>query len=81
MQRCPKCGYREKYDWPAILWIVGILYLVFISTGAPRGLRFTGLVAFLLFLVASVWNMIRNERNRRDYLKSEASLPSSPANG
>jgi hypothetical protein len=72
VQRCPNCGYRERYDWPAMLWVVafGLLYFVFVAVAA-RNFRFTGLVAFLLFLMASTWNMLRNERNRREYLKSQ----------
>jgi len=73
MQRCPKCGYREKYDWPAILVQIAfaLLYLAFFLAfdRAPRSYKLVGLGAFLLFASANWWNAIRNERNRKDYLK------------
>jgi hypothetical protein len=39
-------------------------------------------VAFGLFLAANVWNMLRNEKNRREYLKVEGMSTGStpPAN-
>jgi hypothetical protein len=50
MQRCPKCGYREKYDWPALLMVVGfaLLYVVFIlaEENVPRSYRLAGTGSF-----------------------------------
>ncbi len=66
-----------------MLWVVafGLLYFVFVAVAAnvSRNYRLTGLAAFLLFLMASTWNMLRNEKNRREYLKSQgisSKLPS-----
>src|SRR6185312_9489687 len=73
MQRCPKCGYREKRDWPALLGHLAfaVLYGVFILgfDKAPRSYRLLGLGAFLLFVSANWWNAVRNERNRKEYLR------------
>ena len=86
MQRCPKCGYRERYDWPAILSVIafGVLYMVFtaVAPQVSRSYRVSALVAFGLFLAANVWNMLRNEKNRREYLKVEGMSSGStpPAN-
>ncbi len=70
MQRCPKCGYRE-IDWPGLLIVVafGFLYVVFIVTAdfAPRNYRLVGSAAFVVYLIAVVWNGIRNARNYREY--------------
>jgi hypothetical protein len=75
VQRCPKCGYREKYDWPAILSVIAfcVLYVGFggMEEHVSRNNRLVGLGAFLLFLAASAWGMLRNEKNRREYLKSQ----------
>ena len=76
MQRCPKCGYRERYDWPAILSVIafGLLYMVFtaVAPQVSRGYRLLALVAFVMFMAASAWNMLRNEKNRRKYLRVES---------
>ena len=76
MQRCPKCGYRERYDWPAMLSVVafGLLYMVFtaVAPQVSRSYRLWALVCFGLFLAANAWNMLRNEKNRREYLKVES---------
>ena len=75
MQRCPKCGYRERYDWPAMLSVLAfaLLYLVFVAAAphVSRSYRLLALVAFVMFMAASAWNMLRNERNRREYLRVE----------
>lgn len=75
MHRCPKCGYREKYDWPATLLVIAFfaLYIVFVGLEVEehvsRSYRLMGLGAFLLFLAANMWNMLRNVRSSRDYQK------------
>ena len=81
MQRCPKCGYREKYDWPAILTVMafGLLYVAFVALHGAKNYQLLGLVAFLLFLGAGAWNMLRNEKNRREYLKSAGASPKLPS--
>lgn len=73
MQRCPKCGYRDRVDWPGILWVLafGFLYLVFVLTAerAPRSYRFMGFVAFLLFTAGTGWRALRGQKDRSEYLK------------
>jgi hypothetical protein len=59
----------------------GVLYLAFIEgvERASRNYQLAALAAFLLFLAASTWNMLRNERNKREYLKSEGASPKLPS--
>ena len=82
MQRCPKCGYRDR-DWPLSLVIVafGILYVVFVVGGehAPRVYHLIGLGAFFLFLAGNLFNALRNERNRREFSKSNDVSPKVPS--
>jgi hypothetical protein len=49
----------------------GLLYLVFVAAAphVSRGYRLLALVAFVMFMAASAWNMLRNEKNRREYLR------------
>lgn len=82
MQRCPKCGYRDR-DWPVSLLIVafGLLYVTFIvgTEHAPRIYRLTGLGTLFLFLAGNLFNALKNERNRREYSKSQGSSPKLPS--
>jgi hypothetical protein len=67
---------------PAMLWVVafGLLYFVFVAAGnVSAGYRLIGLAAFIVFLAASTWNMLRNEKNRREYLKGEGASPKLPS--
>ena len=62
MQRCPKCGYRERIDWPGILGVLafGLLYVVWmLGNYSPRELRGLGLAAMVLFVIASIWKVLR----------------------
>jgi hypothetical protein len=56
-----------------MLWVVAfcLLYFVFVrvAENVSRNYRLTALAAFLVFLGASMWNVLRNEKNRREYLK------------
>ena len=76
MQRCPKCGYQET-DWPAIFAIVAFATLncVFILTTdhPPMGLRIVGLAANVTFWAALTWRIVRDWKNRREYLKDHPS--------
>ena len=57
MHRCPQCGYKDRPDWPLVLWVIafGALYLVWmLGDYQPRDLRWIGLAAFLLFAVGSL---------------------------
>jgi hypothetical protein len=73
MQKCPKCGYQERADWPAILWVVAfsVLYLVFIvlPVQVPKSYRLAGLAAFLLFQAGTIWKTLRDKRFRDEYRK------------
>jgi hypothetical protein len=52
----------------------GLLYMVFtaVAPQVSRSYRLWALVCFGLFLAANAWNMLRNEKNRREYLKVES---------
>jgi len=82
MQRCPKCGYRDRVDWSWILCSVAFVLLYFASIfGADRiptsyrtmvfAARFA---AFLLFMAGTVWKGLRNKRDRDEYLKLNPSV-------
>jgi hypothetical protein len=65
-----------------MLWVLafGMLYFVFVrAAGISKNYRLIGLAAFLVFLVGSTWNMLRNEKNRREYSKSEGVSPKLPS--
>ena len=78
MQRCPKCGYRERFDWPTVLWGVGffVLYLAltFSQDYVPRRYRvwtiLIGLFGFLLFNAGTIWRAKRLAHDQVEYLKS-----------
>jgi hypothetical protein len=64
MQKCPKCGYRERRDWPTILrglffyGLCGALIL-----GASRRFRLIALGAMVLFSLVQLWESSRSGRN------------------
>ena len=64
MQRCPKCGYRERFDWPMILR--GLIFLalcaVVIFGGAPKEYRSTALAAMVLFSLVQWWESSKSRR-------------------
>jgi hypothetical protein len=78
MWSCPKCGYREKVDWPAILWAVAftVLYLVFRVTSdhLAKSYRVVGLAAYLLFWVGNVWKYFKSKKDHDEYLKLNPSV-------
>ena len=85
MQRCPKCGYRDRVDWPAMLWAVAFyfLFVVFLvaTDPIPKGYRLLGVPyrlmwapAFFLFLAGTIWKSLRSIKDRNDYLKSNPSV-------
>jgi hypothetical protein len=49
------------------------------AAGISKNSRLIGLAAFLVFLVGSTWNMLRNEKNRREYSKSQGVSPKLPS--
>jgi hypothetical protein len=87
MQRCPKCGYRDRVDWPAILWRVafGLLYSMLLfefyfgceHLPRTRSYRLVELVvgscSCLLFGFGDTWKRLRDKRDRNEYLKQDPS--------
>ena len=74
MQRCPRCGYREK-DWPSILIDVafGTLWCVFMMTSGHTLMNLiVGLAAFCTFVAAGTWRGLRDKRNGREYLRGQS---------
>ena len=79
MQRCPKCGYRERYDWPTVLWVVswGIVGLALILSEGylPRIYRIwvvtVWLVGVLLFSAGTLWKVYRNKMDDLQYSRSQ----------
>lgn len=73
MQRCPKCGYRDAIDWPAILgfFAFAILYAVFLMAVEPsnQNLRVVALAAWLVFLAAFLWREMRKRKDELEYFK------------
>ncbi len=79
MQRCPKCGYRGRFDWPTMLWAVscGILYLTLLFTEVDV-LRISriwvvliGGFGFLLFSAGTIWRMYRSRMEDVQYSRSQ----------
>ena len=79
MQRCPKCGYRERFDWPSMLWVLSccILYLVVILTEGyvPRTDRIwvitIGFFGFLLYIAGVLWRAYRIRMENAEYSRSQ----------
>jgi hypothetical protein len=73
MQRCPKCGYRDRMDLPWILSAVAflLLYWAFVFAGGhpPMSYRIMGSAALLLFMAGGIWRGFRNKKNHDEYLK------------
>jgi len=76
MQRCPKCGYRQRLDWLGIVPRVSVcilfLLVMFIGNYAPGGYRMLvvviGGLAFLLFVFAVWW---KEHRDRMEEIDNE----------
>jgi len=79
MQRCPKCGYSERFDWPTALWGAGcsILYflLMLVEDYVPRIYRIwviaIGSFGFLLFIAGILWRAYRSRMENAQYLGSQ----------
>ncbi len=79
MHRCPKCGYRERFDWPAVLVgaSCGILFvlLTLVEDYVPRIYRIwviaIGLFAFLLFVAGTLWKGYRDRMEDVQYSRSQ----------
>ena len=79
MQRCPKCGYVERFDWPTLLWGLscGILYVLVmvVEDYAPRHVRIwvsaIGLFCFLMFIAGTLWREYRKRMDKLQYSRSK----------
>jgi|HubBroStandDraft_6_1064221.scaffolds.fasta_scaffold10319_2 hypothetical protein len=87
MHRCPKCGYRERFNWPTILrGLVFYGLCLALILGAPRKYRLIALGAMMLFSLVQLWESSRSGRNLDSKLVrlfgdgSDLS-PKPPANG
>ena len=74
MQSCPKCGRRMGTDWSAIVQILAcsLLYCVFIvaTRQAPASdWSVAGLLAYLLFLAATMWRGLVRRKERIEALR------------
>jgi hypothetical protein len=71
MQRCPKCGYRDRMDVPWILSALAFLLLysasVFAVDHAPMIYRIMALAAFVLFVAGGAWRGFRNKKDKKDH--------------
>ena len=70
MRVCPKCGYKEGINWPAVLWIVAFYSLYFIwmlGDYHPREPRQYGLAALMVFNAGVVWNAVRGLKHARQH--------------
>ncbi len=77
MQRCPKCGYKAAFNWPALLWVGSfmVLYVLWIMSGyVPREYRWIGLGSFLVFNAGTVWMGLRNAKDYREYRELHPSV-------
>lgn len=79
MQRCPKCGYSERVDWPGLLGLIAflVLYSVWMLDYRPRELRGLGLAAFIAFLASNVWRILKSKDSKRK--TAEGLVPKAPS--
>jgi hypothetical protein len=74
MKRCPKCGYREGFDWPSLLVGLAFLFLyamftVVVGDYIPKNYRWMVMLALLLFLAGEFWKSRREKKCHEEYLK------------
>jgi hypothetical protein len=87
MQKCPKCGYRERRDWPTILrGLVFYGLCVALILGASKRFRLIALGAMVLFSLVQLWESSRSGRNLDSKLVRLSGdggnlSPKPPANG
>ena len=63
MQRCPKCGYKEGRDWPAVLLLLafGVVSLGAEILGVQKNVRLCIAVGWLLVAASFAWRMVRRQ--------------------
>jgi len=79
MQRCPKCGYHERFDWSTVPMAISccILYVTLNLTDGyvPRIYRIwvivAGLFSFLLFIASALWKGYRDRMEDVKYSRSQ----------
>ena len=70
MQRCSECGYRGKYEWPALLGRIAFVILLVIFLNHVTGMyRLLGFGAVGLWIVADIWSEISSGRDHREHLR------------
>jgi hypothetical protein len=79
VHRCPKCGHRERFNWPAMLFSAssGILFVLLMLTEdyVPRSYRIwviaIGLFGFLLSVAGTLWRGYRDRMEDVEYSRSQ----------
>jgi len=84
MQKCPKCGYRERFDWPTILrgLVFCGLCLALVLEGSKKYISMA-IGALFLFNLVQLWesSRIRNLDSKPLSLFGDGNLgPKPPAN-
>ena len=73
MQKCPKCGYSEGFDWPGLFLFLAVVVMSlgveFLSTSKRSRFLCLAVVSFLV-VVSFVWRSAKDDRNRVEHLKS-----------
>jgi hypothetical protein len=72
MQKCPKCGYNEGLDWPAVLMIVAFVLVSVAAggSGASKRVQLSIAAGMFLFAASMFWRAARDDKNRVEYWKS-----------
>ena len=71
MQKCPKCGYNEGLDWPGILMILAFCIVTIVGgISGVKSVQLSAAVGMFLLTASTFWRMVRQDRNRVEYLKS-----------
>ena len=82
MQKCPKCGYSDGADWPAMLLIAAFILVDVVAwmSGVPKAVRLALSGGTLLLVASFWWRALRETRNRVEYLKSHRIAAEPPKN-
>jgi hypothetical protein len=83
MQKCPKCGYRERFDWASILRtliFLGLCLVLIFTTS--REYRLIGDGAIVLFMSVQLWESSKTRTLNSKLVKlfGDDRSPNGPAN-